>query len=54
MTKDRVQVYNPVRRRWVKIDTTTGRVLATKMTPGPWSNIPVRQKEDASDPPGDS
>jgi len=35
----RVQARNPVTGRWVKIDTTTGRILAHKKSRGPWKNV---------------
>ncbi len=37
--KRRVQVKNPVTNRWVKIDTTTGRIVDHKKTPGPYKSI---------------
>jgi len=37
--KSRVQVKNPVTERWVKIDTTTGRIVDHKKTPGPYKGI---------------
>ena len=37
--KDRVQVLNPVTKRWVKLDTRTGRILDHKKTPGPYKGI---------------
>lgn len=38
----RIQFWNPVTKRWVKLDTETGRILDQKKSPGPWKNI--RQK----------
>jgi hypothetical protein len=35
----RVQVKNPVTDRWVKIDTTTGRIIDHKKSPGPYKNV---------------
>lgn len=35
----RVQVKNPVTRRWVKIDRKTGRIVSHKKTPGPYKGI---------------
>ena len=34
-----VQVYNPKIKRWVKIDTKTGRIIAHKKTLGSYKNI---------------
>ena len=41
--RDRIQLRDPVRDRWVKLDTRTGRILRTKRTPGPWANVAVRK-----------
>ncbi len=38
----RVQVKNPITERWVKLDTTTGRIVETKKTPGPYKGVPRR------------
>ena len=38
----RVQVKNPITERWVKLDTTTGRIVETKNTPGPYKGVPRR------------
>jgi hypothetical protein len=38
----RVQVKNPITDRWVKLDTTTGRIVETKKTPGPYKGVPRR------------
>jgi len=38
-TKNRVQVKNPVTNRYVKIDTTTGRIIGHKKTKGPYKGI---------------
>lgn len=40
--KNRVQVLNPLTRRWVKLDTTTGRIVDHKKTPGPYKGIPKK------------
>jgi hypothetical protein len=32
-------VKNPVTDRWVKIDTTTGRIIDHKKSPGPYKNV---------------
>jgi hypothetical protein len=37
--KERVQVQNPVTRRYVKIDTNTGRIIDNKKTPGPYKGV---------------
>jgi hypothetical protein len=36
---NRVQVKNPLTDRWVKIDTSTGRIVDQKKTSGPYKNI---------------
>ena len=35
----RVQVKNPVTKRWVKVNTKTGRIVGHKKTPGPYKGI---------------
>lgn len=35
----RVQVLNPRTDKWVKLDTTTGRILNQKKTRGPYKGI---------------
>ena len=40
--KERVQIQNPVTKRWVKIDTKSGQIVDVKKTPGPFKG--VRQK----------
>jgi hypothetical protein len=35
----RVQVLNPRTDRWVKLDTTTGRILDHKKSSGPYKGI---------------
>ena len=37
--KNRVQVLNPVTKRWVKLDTTTGRIIDHKKTAGPYKGV---------------
>ena len=37
--KERVQALNPVTQRYVKIDTTTGRIIDHKRTEGPYKGI---------------
>lgn len=36
---DRVQAKNPVTGRWVKIDTTTGRIVNHKKSEAPYKNV---------------
>ncbi len=45
--KERAQAKNPVTDRYVKIDTSTGRILDQKKTPGPYKGI-----KDLTKPPG--
>jgi len=35
----RIQVLNPVTKRYVKIDTDRGRIIEHKKSPGPYKNI---------------
>jgi hypothetical protein len=35
----RVQVQNPVTKRYVKIDTKSGKIIDHKKSPGPYRNI---------------
>jgi len=35
----RVQVLNPVTKRYVKIDTDRGRIIEHKKSPGPYKSI---------------
>ncbi len=42
--KARVQVKNPVTNRYVKIDSSTGRILEHKKTPGPYKGIREKKK----------
>jgi hypothetical protein len=37
--KDRVQALNPVTKRYVKIDTSTGRIVDHKKTAGPYKAV---------------
>jgi hypothetical protein len=37
--KDRVQVKNPVTKRYVKVDTSTGRIVDSKKSPGPYKGV---------------
>jgi len=38
----RVQVLNPVTKRYVKIDTDRGRIIDHKKSPGPYKHIRKR------------
>lgn len=37
--KERVQVLNPITRRYVKIDAGTGRIMDQKKTAGPYKGV---------------
>jgi hypothetical protein len=37
--RERVQALNPVTKRYVKIDTSTGRIVDHKKTPGPYKGV---------------
>ena len=37
--KDRLQALNPVTKRYVKIDTSTGRIVDHKKTAGPYKGV---------------
>jgi len=37
--RDRVQTLNPLTRRYVKIDTETGRIIDHKRTAGPYKGV---------------
>lgn len=37
--KNRVQAQNPRTKRWVKIDTTTSRIIGHKKSPGPYKSV---------------
>ena len=37
--KGRVQALNPVTKRYVKIDTSTGRIVEHKKTAGPYKGV---------------
>jgi len=41
---DVVQVKNPRTGRYVKIDRSAGRIIASKKSEGKYANIPVAQK----------
>lgn len=36
---NRVQVFNPVTKRYVKIDTERSRIVDHKKSPGPWKHV---------------
>jgi len=38
--RDREQFYNPKTKLWSKIDTTTGKILDTKMDGTPFKGVP--------------
>ena len=38
----RIQVLNPVTKRYVKIDTERGRIVDHKKSPGPYKNVRKR------------
>jgi len=42
MIKDRVQVLNPVTKRYVKINTKTGSIVGHKCDKKPYKNIRIR------------
>lgn len=42
MKKNRAQLLKPDGKRWMKIDTKTGLIIAFKKTPGPYKNIKRR------------
>lgn len=35
----RSQVKNPITKKWVKVDTKTGRIIDHKKTPGPYKGV---------------
>ena len=37
--KERAQAKNPLTNRYVKIDTSTGRIVDQKKTPGPYKGV---------------
>jgi hypothetical protein len=42
MIKDRVQVLNPVTKRYVKIDTKQGKILGHKKDRKPYNNVEIK------------
>lgn len=62
--RDRVQLFNPKVRRWVKIDTKNGTIVAVKKDHLPWKGVrkakqkrlrllPGEQVTNLVDPPTD-
>ncbi len=43
--KERVQALNPATGRYVKIDTSTGRIVDHKKTPGPYKGVRTVSKK---------
>jgi hypothetical protein len=41
MYKNRVQMFNPKMKRWVKLDTETGRILSYKSDKKPYKNVEI-------------
>jgi len=37
--RNRIQVLNPKTKRWVKIDTSKGKIISHKKTYGPYKGI---------------
>ena len=37
--KDRAQLKNPITGNFIKLDTSTGRILEEKKTPGPYKGV---------------
>lgn len=35
----RAQAKNPITKKWVKIDTRTGRIVGHKKSPGPYKGV---------------
>ena len=44
MSRNLVQTKHPLIDRYIKVDKKSGKVLATKKTPGPFKNIPIARK----------
>lgn len=42
VAKDRVQIQNPVTGHWIKVDTSTGRIIDEKVSDGPFKGIAIR------------
>jgi len=43
--RDVVQVKNPRTNRYVKIDRSAGKIVASKKSSGPYKNVPVARKK---------
>jgi hypothetical protein len=41
---DVVQVKNPKTNRYVKIDRSAGKIVASKKSPGPYAKVPIARK----------
>ena len=39
MYKNRVQIFNPKLKRWVKLDKKTGKILSCKSDKKPYKNV---------------
>jgi hypothetical protein len=37
--KNRVQVYNPRTKKWVKLNTKEGGIVSVKKSPGPYQDV---------------
>ena len=42
MYKNRIQMYNPRTKKWVKLDTKTGRIIGHKSDKKPYKNVKIR------------
>ena len=43
--KDVVQVKNPRTKRYVKIDRSAGKIVASKKSTGPYKGVPIARKK---------
>ena len=43
--RDVVQIKNPKTQRYIKIDRSIGRIVASKKSPGPYKRIPIARKK---------
>lgn len=41
VAKDRAQAFNPRTKRWVKIDTKTGKIVGHKKTKGKYKGVRI-------------
>ncbi|MDZ7824282.1 MAG: hypothetical protein U5K75_09785 [Ahrensia sp.] len=46
--KERVQVQNPLTKRWVKIDTKTGKIVDVKTSGGQFKGVRTLENKKAS------